>query len=991
MLNRGTRHIVQRALFLCLALAACDVASTPPQRTVRLDRSDLKPGDRVVADYGAFVLIAVEGPSEDVIRIEGYPIRAADPEAAYATIPPGLRKSGLSIVQLIGPVKDEWIAQLDAEGVERIQYIPDNAYVVRAKKILPHDFLQLVVEYSPAFKIAPDLREPGLKGRIDLTVQVIDGPSAKATVHALEKLSAEIVLDTPADQYRNIAITADAAAIDDLANLDDVFAVERRQPREREDEAQGQIIAGSFSGAQAVLGSGYLAWLAGRGFTATQFTTFATEIVDDTHLVTGHPDLASGRVAFQLNPSNNSNNQRGHGFLNTHILGGLNSGTGTTAEDARGFNYGLGIAPFAQVAATDIFGATFVASSTWENTAYILNARISSNSWSYSGAGTLRYESNAQGYDRIVRDARTTPAGNQQLAVVFAAANRGPNPGTVPTPANAKNVLTVGASENDRAVGATDGCGFDNTDADDCRDMIAFSSRGPVNLGGGDGRIKPDIVAPGTHIQAGIPQANFVGGTVCDRYFPPGQTLYGWSTGTSHACPAAAGGATLLYQDFLNRSLPAPSPALLKALLMSSANYLTGVGANDTLPSNSQGTGRMDLGRALDGAPRLTVDQTVTFGATGNSHVVTGVIPDSSRPFRVSLVWTDAPGAIVGAPWVNDLDLTVTIGGSTYRGNVFSGATSITGGAADTRNNAEHVFLPAGTSGVFTVTITASNIAGEGVPGNADVTDQDFALVVYNATPRPTISALPSPLVFTGAEGGANPASQALAITNSGGGTLAWSAVDDQPWLSLSVGSGTAPASPSVSVSTAGLTAGTYNANITVSGTNATNTPLIVPVTLTVTAPSDDLIVNGGFESTLTPWVRQGAALVHEPKGPTPFAGLGYVTCGGTVNNATAFVYQEIAIPAGAPSANLTYRLRATTTEPGPRANDRLLVEARNTMNAVLGTVGSFSNLDASPGYVQPAGVSLLPYAGQTIRLFFRCSTNGTLPTTFFIDQVSAR
>ena len=177
----------------------------------------------------------------------------------------------------------------------------------------------------------------------------------------------------------------------------------------------------------------------------------------------------------------------------------------------------------------------------------------------------------------------------------------------------------------------------------------------------------------------------------------------------------------------------------------------------------------------------------------------------------------------------------------------------------------------------------------------------------------------------------------------------------------------------------------------TISGTNATNTPLIVPVTLTVTAPSDDLIVNGGFESTLTPWVRQGAALVHEPKGPTPFAGLGYVTCGGTVNNATAFVYQEIAIPAGAPSANLTYRLRATTTEPGPRANDRLLVEARNTMNAVLGTVGSFSNLDASPGYVQPAGVSLLPYAGQTIRLFFRCSTNGTLPTTFFIDQVSAR
>ena len=57
----------------------------------------------------------------------------------------------------------------------------------------------------------------------------------------------------------------------------------------------------------------------------------------------------------------------------------------------------------------------------------------------------------------------------------------------------------------------------------------------------------------------------------------------------------------------------------------------------------------------------------------------------------------------------------------------------VTGGTADPRNNLESVYLPAGASGNFTVTVTAANIPGNGVPGNADPTDQDFALVVSNA------------------------------------------------------------------------------------------------------------------------------------------------------------------------------------------------------------------------------------------------------------------
>jgi len=81
--------------------------------------------------------------------------------------------------------------------------------------------------------------------------------------------------------------------------------------------------------------------------------------------------------------------------------------------------------------------------------------------------------------------------------------------------------------------------------------------------------------------------------------------------------------------------------------------------------------------------------------------------------------------------------LTVSVGGQTYKGNVFKGAYSTTNGTADTVNNIESVFLPAGVSGPFSVTITAANINSVGVPNAQDDVNQDFALVVYNAGAAP--------------------------------------------------------------------------------------------------------------------------------------------------------------------------------------------------------------------------------------------------------------
>ena len=102
----------------------------------------------------------------------------------------------------------------------------------------------------------------------------------------------------------------------------------------------------------------------------------------------------------------------------------------------------------------------------------------------------------------------------------------------------------------------------------------------------------------------------------------------------------------------------------------------------------------------------------------------------------MTLAWTDAPGPVGDNTdaYVNNLDLVVEAGGKTYKGNVFGNGTSVTGGTADVKNNVESVSLPAGTSGRFRVKVVGTTIAADGVPGNGEARDQDFALVVSNAT-----------------------------------------------------------------------------------------------------------------------------------------------------------------------------------------------------------------------------------------------------------------
>jgi len=850
-------------------------------------------------DYGAFQLAVVDevafGGAEvlratgahfrdelDLMVFNGLRINGQHPGELLERLDPSERfaseastalepNAGLYIVQFDGPVKDAWLENLDEVGVLFKQPVPMNAYVVQlrgssvylleALAEKPESHIQFTSVYEPGFRIQSPLRMAQLLGHnepMSVTIQVVNTDGVRRAMEEIASLADQVLNAHEVGPYVNVEALVHPVHFQTIAANNRVFQIEELGERRRTDEVQAQLVSGNISGS-GPSGPNYLSWLASVGFGSGQFTSFSVNVVDDAYSLTGHPDLSSSRVAFQNNPTSQGGSQGGHGFLNAHIVAGFNNSTSSAANDSNGYNYGLGIAPWAQVGCTAIFGFGSATSTSWEQTAYNSGARISTNSWGYqSGGGPVPfYNSAAQEYDYITRDA-TSSGGNQELLVVFAASNDGSGSNTVSSPGTAKNIITVAAGENVRQTG-TDGCGIGNSGASSVNDIIGFSSRGPVNSSGGDGRWKPEISAPGTHIQAGVPQSNYSGSSVCNGYWPSGQTLYGWSSGTSHSCPAVAGGAALVYQWFLNNGLSAPSPAMMKAVLTATPNYMTGIGAGGSLPSNSQGMGNMNVGRAFDGSDWIREDQGVVLSSSGQSHVVSGDVANTSLPLRVALVWTDAPGPTSGAPYINDLNLTVSIGGNTYRGNVFSGANSATGGSADIRNNAEFVYLPAGTTGAFTITVTAASIGGDGVTGNGDSTDQDFALAVYNGTDGPVV---PTANFFATPTTGNAPLTVNFTDTSSGSPT-SWS------WSFGDGGTSTAQ-NPSHTYTSPGSYSVSLTMNAPGGGDSETKTDYI-----TANIPPPPGVSDGSFESQsagsapTSPWSTVGGSHVVNPSGGT--------------------------------------------------------------------------------------------------------------------------
>ena len=759
-------------------------------------------------DYGAFALyratdealnvmpqkagLVYEVADEmDWIYLDAYPINTKT-DASLSDVPTDMRAavtgSNLYLVQFVGPIKGEWLEAVKATGAEPIHYIANNAYLVWAdtnsqaqleNMTTAKAFLQFTTPYHPYFKLDTKLRNALYNNdssvadeaskTVQVTIQMVRHDNKQATEALVENMAVRIDSDWSSIlEYQNAIVTVRRSDIATLLQQPDVYWIGERYERELMDEVQGQIVASNVSGGSPS-GTGYMTWLNSYGFSTNPNDYPVVDIVDDGigngSVNSGDPTLHETgstsnptRLSYVSNCTSASNGAGpdGHGHINVSIAGGYDLRSGFPFRDPNGYQRGLGINPYGRFAGTRIFGPSFNLSNCGNTDTGLIKsiqddgADIASNSWGCGGcAGS--YDDSSQAFDVGSRDADLTQAGNQELIMIFSAGNSGPSAGTVGTPGNGKNMITVGASENvrpsDEDGSWTDGCNINASGANDWRDVISFSSRGPSP----GNRVKPEVIAPGTHIQGtASTNGSYNGSSVCDQYRPSGQTTFAASSGTSHSAPAVAGVASLYYYWLENTySLSTPSPAMLKAYLVAHPTYLTGVGANDTLPSNSQGYGMPDMTVGFDNTARILVDQSTVFGSSGQTWTWNGAVADASKPVRIVLAYTDAAGAIGTSPQVNNLNLAAKVDGSDYLGNVFSGQWSVTGGSADSANNYEAVFLPAGTSGNIELTVTAFNIGGDGVPNNGDTTDQDFALVCYNCElgggPTPTPSNTPPP------------------------------------------------------------------------------------------------------------------------------------------------------------------------------------------------------------------------------------------------------
>lgn len=700
--------------------------------------------------------------------------------------------AALQIIQFVGPLKQEWLDQVRATGAVPVHYVESNGYLVWADNASRAQLAQMadakaMLQFSkplPSFvKLGSSLFERLQAGEaastpVPVTVQVYrhSGQSAR---HALEAMGLKPDSDWSSIlAYENAKFNVTLDQVRQIIEMPDVYWVGEIHPRTLNDEVQSQIIRGYFAAGQAgPVGPGYLPWLDSLGFPDTPAAYPVVDITDDgignRTTTSGDPTLHvlgdtsnASRVVFNQTCGSAAANGtvEGHGHINANIALGYDLRTNAGTPGARfpgEYQRGLGMNPYGRIGGTRIFNSSGnFDESACGNTdtgtikqSYTAGARISSNSWGCSGCAS-QYDDSSQAYDVGTRDANLDVAGNQELITVFAAGNNGSSAGTIGTPGNGKNMITVGASENQRPTDEngnwTDGCGIGPSGADNAMDVIDFSSRGPSP----GGRVKPEVIAPGTHITG--TRANPTSGTsTCDGARPVGNATYAASSGTSHSTPAVSGVASLVYWWVANNqgalsfdggSASAPSPALMKAWLMAFPTYLTGVAANDTLPSNKQGYGMPNLGDMFSNTPTFVLNQTRLLDNTGEVWTWTGVVADPAKPLRVTLAYTDAAGAIGVSPQVNNLDLEVDVGATTYLGNRFTGQWGVSGGTADNKNNYEAVFLPAGTDDTVTIRIKALNIAGDGVPNVGDTTDQDFALVCNNCAQTPTFTMAVDPV-----------------------------------------------------------------------------------------------------------------------------------------------------------------------------------------------------------------------------------------------------
>ncbi|NCG42239.1 MAG: S8 family serine peptidase [Euryarchaeota archaeon] len=520
----------------------------------------------------------------------------------------------------------------------------------------------------PAMRISPlILDNPQLSSKIAIV------PASDLAVAGLSTLARDIVSYGAESAWCGIGICEVNIASDNSATVIRQIAFDGRVIWQEPsyDLELHNAVAGALSGVLGV----------SNNATFTLDGSGEMIAITDTGLDRDHPDI-NGRVIgvytqFGLDPSPADTNT-GHG---THIALTV-AGDGTSDSAAQGIAPGANIVFYAlEHDATGVFGRQGSIYNMLKD-AEQMTARIVVNAWGSNG-NYGQYTADSRSVDILVVD---KPA----MMPVFSVGDRGSSGASqVTAPATAKNVLAVGVSTTGSggtaAIGSVD----------------AISSLGPSL----DGRIKPDVVAPGMELCSGrAEEAKYPAGNVCATgTHANGESLYMSVSGTSQAA-AVAGGVSALTREFIREEIgiSAPSGSLVKAAVINGAVDL---GAAD-IPNYAEGWGQINLENTvlpMDGSTVLDNYFDHNNEINAGYGLLYAFDLDPSHGIDITLVWADEAGS-ANAPQsesrlVNDLDLIlVDPSGNEWLGNVFSNGFTQSGGQADDVNNVERIKIALGTS-----------------------------------------------------------------------------------------------------------------------------------------------------------------------------------------------------------------------------------------------------------------------------------------------------
>ena len=624
-------------------------------------------------------------------------------------------KPSLHLIQFYRPLSKDDLSRVAERGLRVVNALRPLTLIVWGKASnLPAGDAWSSVRWSgtfePGFKVLPPLRH--LEDTVAVEMLVVRYSQDLKTLEAeLKSLGGENIKSRPISG-RFVVVTGDlpGSALIGAAHLPAVYSIQRQWHPHTRGELSNQLIAANFDAMNMAV-TGYLSWLGTLGFNGAGLIMACV----DSGVAENHPDLA-GQFVTCTGPGCAGGASSGHG---THVAGIMGATGVTGILDPNGFLRAVGVAPGAKMIeqnflnlALDPGGILALIEESFANSAVLSN-----NSWGLSPTAQ-GYDIPAMEVDMGVRDADPATAGNQSFNYILAVENGDGGVSSIGSPDEAKNAFTVGAHQAQQA---------NTSQVAEFNNLAAVTGHGPAL----DGRNVPLMVAPGCRVESAEPE-----------------TVYQLRCGTSMAAPHVAGSVALFinyYRDLTANSggTPAdPSPALVKAAFLPVAVDLEGFLDADGLVLGhrfdaKQGWGRLTLPPVLlPEDPVLYFDNPRIANNTGEIWRRRLQVSDTSKPVKIMLAWTDAPGHGLGGPTPalnNDLDLEVVYSGQTYRGNVFGASGwSSPGGLADALHNTEGVLLGPAATGTFEISVKGTDINSDGVPMSGSLTDQDFALVCYN-------------------------------------------------------------------------------------------------------------------------------------------------------------------------------------------------------------------------------------------------------------------